>query len=244
MTKDYHQRDHATRTGRLLYTSKKADRMDEERGRERWTMTRHADGRRSLMSHGKIDDRPSVLRFVHLTANADWSPLDAFVRISVGDEFGGSGWFRFANGIAECETVTTLEGRVSQRVPYSGACPGFGGHAIQNDGWVCASVDLSKPGETQSLVHLVSSTDHRGATGPSIALVRPRIIYTGDEEITVGAGTFKAHHFQFVGVEGLPEEHPVYNVWTTTDGDYVFLKGQVDGYMQTYYELVELSDGL
>jgi hypothetical protein len=33
-------------------------------------------------------------------------------------------------------------------------------------------------------------------------------------------------------------------VWTTTDGDYILLKGQVDGYMQTYYELVELSEGL
>ena len=94
MTKEYHQRDHVTRTGRLLYTSKKPDRMDEERGRERWTMTRHQDGRRSIMSHGEIDDRPSVLRFVHVTANADWSPVDAFVRITVGDEFRGSGWLQ------------------------------------------------------------------------------------------------------------------------------------------------------
>ena len=244
MTKDYHQRDHVTRSGRLLYTSKKPDRMDEERGRENWTMTRHTDGRRSLMSHGEIHDRPSVLRFVHVTAKADWSPLDAFVRITVSDVFRGSGLFRFANGVAECETVTAHEGRVSQRVAYSGICPGFGGHAIQNDGWVCASVDLSKPGETQSFVQLISSTDHRGATGPMIAEARPSVIYVGDEEITVGAGTFTAHHFQFVAVEGLPEEHPIYNVWTTTDGDYIFLKGQVDGYMQTYYELVELTEGL
>lgn len=244
MTKDYHQRDHVTRKGRLLYTSKKPDRLDEERGREVWTMTRHKDGRRSLMSHGEIDDRPSVLRFVHLTANADWSPIDAFVRISVGDEFRGSGWYRFANGIAECETVTALEGRMSQRVPYTGKCPGFGGHAIQNDGWVCAAMDLSKPGEPQSYVQLISSPDHRGATGPTIAQATPTIVYVRDEEITVGAGTFTAHHFQFIGVEGLLEEHPPYNVWTTTDGDYIFLKGQVDGYMQTYYELVELSEGL
>lgn len=244
MIKDYHQRDHVTRKGRLLYTSKKPDRLDEERGREVWTMTRHADGRRSLMSHGEIDDRPSVLRFVHLTANADWSPVDAFVRITVGDTFRGSGWFRFTNGVAECETVTALEGRMSQRIPYSGVCPGFGGHAIQNDGWVCAAVDLSKPGEPQTYVQLVSSTDHRGATGPFIAEARPTVVYVGDEEIEVGAGSFIAHHFQFVSVEGLPEEHPVYNVWTTTDGDYIFLKGQVDGYMQTYYELVELEEGL
>ncbi len=244
MIKDYHQRDHVTRRGRLLYTSKKPDRLDEERGREVWTLTRHGDGRRSIMSHGEIDDRPSVLRFVHLTVDANWSPIDAFVRITVGDEFRGSGWYRFAGGVAECETVTALEGRMSQRVPYAGICPGFGGHAIQNDGWVCAAVDLSKPGEAQTFTQLISSSDHRGATGPYIAEARPSVVYLGDEEITVGAGTFPAHYFQFVSVEGLPEEHPIYNVWTSIDGDYVFLKGQVDGYMQTYYELVELSEGL
>lgn len=244
MVKEYHQRDHVTRKGRLLYTSKKADRMDEERGREVWTMTRHTDGRRSIMSHGEIDDKPSVLRFVQVTTNADFSPLDAFVRITVGDEFYGSGWYRFANGMAECETVTKFEGRLSQRVPYEGICPGFGGHAIQNDGWVCAAVDRTKPGKRQSFVQLISSTDHRGATGPTLASATPIAIYVGDEELTVGAGTFTAHHFQIVSVEGLPEEHPPYNLWTTTDGDFIFLKGQVDGYMQTHYELVELSEGL
>ena len=244
MIKEYHQRDHLSRKGRLLYTSRKPDRLGEERGREVWTLTRHSDGRRSLMSHGEIDDRPSVLRFVHLTVDSGWSPVDAFVRITVGDEFRGSGWFRFAHGVAECETVTTTDGRLSQRVPYSGICPVFGGHAIQNDGWVCAAVDLSRPGEPQTFEHFLSSTDHRGATGPTIATARPTVIYQGDEDITVGAGSFTAHHFQFVAVEGLPEEHPIYNVWTTNDGDYVFLKGQVDGYMQTYYELVELSEGL
>jgi len=32
-------------------------------------------------------------------------------------------------------------------------------------------------------------------------------------------------------------------VWCTADGEYLFSKGQVAGYMQTYYELVELSRG-
>jgi hypothetical protein len=41
----------------------------------------------------------------------------------------------------------------------------------------------------------------------------------------------------------LPQEHPPYDVWCTADGDYVFLKGAVGGYMQTYYELTELWRG-
>ena len=40
---------------------------------------------------------------------------------------------------------------------------------------------------------------------------------------------------------GLPQEHPPYDLWCTADGDYVFLRGAVGGYMQTRYELVELT---
>mgnify|MGYP000449827315 CR=1 FL=1 len=39
----------------------------------------------------------------------------------------------------------------------------------------------------------------------------------------------------------LPEEHPLYDVWCTDDGEYLFLKGAVGGYMQTRYELTELT---
>jgi hypothetical protein len=69
------------------------------------------------------------------------------------------------------------------------------------------------------------------------------IVFVGPEQVTVGAGTFDALHFQFVTNPELPQEHPPYDVWCTADGDYLFLKGQVAGYMQTHYELVELSRG-
>ncbi len=35
--------------------------------------------------------------------------------------------------------------------------------------------------------------------------------------------------------------HPDYHVWVTADDDAIFLKGGVDGYMMTWYELVELK---
>ena len=57
------------------------------------------------------------------------------------------------------------------------------------------------------------------------------------------AGSFDALHYQFVANPELPQEHPPYDVYCTADGEYLFLKGQVAGYMQTYYELVELSRG-
>ena len=56
----------------------------------------------------------------------------------------------------------------------------------------------------------------------------------------MAAGTFDALHFKFVSAPGLPVEHPPYDIWCTADDDYVFLKGVIGGYMQTYYELVEL----
>lgn len=241
--KDYLQRDHAVRTGRVRYTSNKPDRLGEERGRERWTLVRHTDGRRSLLAHSEIDDRPSVLRFVQVNLRPDFCPADAFVRITVGDQFHGSGWFRFDGETAECETLTTPDGRVSQRMNVAGGARFFGGHAIQNDGWATQMVDRSRPGEIQSVTAVLSSPDHRGATGPMLCTVAANLVYDGEEAVTVAAGTFPAWHFRFVTVTGMAGEHPDYDVWTTTDGDFVVLKAQVAGYMQTHYELVELHDG-
>lgn len=242
MSKDYLQRDHTVRTGVIRYTSKKPDRLDEERGRERWTMVRHADGRRSLLAHSEIDDRPSVLRFVQVNLQPDFRPADAFVRITVGDEFHGSGWFRFDGESAECETFTRADGRVSQRMHIDGGPGFFGGHAIQNDGWATQMVNRNRPGDVQSVQAILSSPDHRGATGPMLCTVNANIVFDGEEEVSVDAGRFPAWHFRFVTVTGMAGEHPDYDVWTSTDGDFIVLKAQVAGYMQTYYELVELHD--
>ena len=89
---------------------------------------------------------------------------------------------------------------------------------------------------------LLSSPDHRGATGPMLFPISMGMDYVGEEEITVKAGTFKALHFQFVSAPGLPEAHPIYDVWCTADGNYQFLLGTVGGYMQTHYELVEYEE--
>lgn len=239
---DYLQRDHKIIRGRIAYTSNKPDRLGHDRGREVFTVTVHNDGRRSLIAHAEIDDRPSVLRFAQLNLDPKWQPTDAFIRITVGDQFRGSGWFRFTDKDVECETFTATEGRISQRWPLNGPAPMFGGHAISNDGWCTKLYDLNGP-KTQTLPRfVVSSTDHRGATGPYVSPVSVTMSLVGREKITVKAGTFDALHFSFGDVQGLPVEHPLYEVWVTADGNYTFLKGFVGGYMMTEYELVELSD--
>ena len=122
----------------------------------------------------------------------------------------------------------------------------FGTHPIQADAMLMSLASRTGGPDWQRFPELwMCSLDHRGATGP-LLMKHPnglRLAYVGEERVTVKAGTFDAYHFRFVSSPGLPQEHPPYDLWCTADGDFLFLKGQVAGYMQTYYELVELISG-
>jgi len=96
---------HRSIRGTISYTSKKSERLDEERGREYFTLTQQADGTDVLLAHCEIDDKPNVIRDISLALrHHDSSPLDCSVRLTVGDQFEGTGWMRFSDGYAECET--------------------------------------------------------------------------------------------------------------------------------------------
>ena len=236
------QKDHETVIGKIIYLSDKEDRKGQERGREYFIINKHANGHRKIVAHCEIDDRPAVMRDITYSLDENWLPLDCFVRISVNDKFMGSGWFNFGDGFAECEADTLLEGRVSQRMKTQGQLKTFQNHAIACDAWHLRLFDRSKPENPQNIGEMMlSSPDHRGATGPMLFSITSNIEFVGEESVTVKAGTFDALHYRFVGTPGLPQEHPPYDVWCTNDGDFLFLKGAVGGYMQTYYELVELE---
>jgi hypothetical protein len=243
-------RPHETIRGRILYTSRKSDRLGQERGREFFTITKHQDGRRTLRAHAEIDDAPNVLRDVVLTQDHAGLTRDAFVRLSVGDQSFGSSWFRFTDEYAECEGWNHHRGRFSERVEYDHVPPVFGTHPIQGDAWHLRAVDRSKGPCIQVFEKfLMSSLDHRGATGPSLVWhdAGMKIEYVGEDRITVGAGTFDALHFCYGDREskspGSNEsgEHPPYEIWVTADDDFILLKAQVTGYMMTFYELMELQ---
>lgn len=225
-------------TGTLAYTSTKPGREGAERGRESFRMDVHPDGNRIITAHSEIDDAPAVVRDVSLRVDAGGSPEECFVRIAVGGRFRGSAWFNFTPGLAECEARTELEGRISQRMALDEPLPAFGNHAMVNDGFLMSRYDLARGTGTQQIRRmLLSSPDHRGATGPMLFAVDVAISFVGRERLVVAAGAFDALHFRIVDVPGLPEEHPAYDLWTTADGDYVLLKAAVSGYMQTAYEL-------
>jgi len=243
-------RPHKTLRGHIHYTSSKPGREGVERGREHFTITVHGDERRTLRAHCEIDDEPNVLRDVTLTKNENWDTLDAFVRLSLGDEQQGSSWFYFGDTGADCEGWTHERGRFSEHEAYDERPAIFGTHPIQGDAWHLAVIDRSEGPKVHTFDRfLMTSLDHRGATGPSLVWHDPGMIieFVGEETITVGAGTFDALHFCYgergSTAQGSNEtnEHPPYEVWVTADGEFVLLKAQVTGYMQTQYELVSLE---
>lgn len=228
--------------GRILYTSRKPERLGQERGREFFHLSVQDDGARVLQAHCEIDDAPSVIRDVQLALDAAWRPLDCSVRLTVGGQFEGTGFMRFSPVLAECETFNRRDGRLSQRLELDQPVRWLGAHPICGDALCLKLYDLAAgPGKQFFPNLMLSSPDHRGATGPLLFPLGFGLEFAGREEISIAAGKFSALHFRYVDTAGqLPEEHPPYDVWCSDDGEYLFLKGGVGGYMQTYYELVEL----
>lgn len=234
--------------GHLHYTSDAPGRVGVERGREDFIITVMGDGSRTIRAYTEIDDAPNVMRDVTLSLDAQWQPTDCFVRLSVGDRFVGSSWFRFSDGLAECEGYTVAEGRFSQRFATAGRLAAFGTHPIQADAWLMGLYDVSRGTGSQLFTNLLlCSLDHRGATGPMI-MAHPKGVplqYLGPERITVKAGTFDALHYRIVETQegddtrNEPGKHPPYDLWCTADGDRICLLATVTGYMQTRYELTE-----
>jgi hypothetical protein len=237
---------HRTIRGRILYTSKKPERLDQERGRETFVFTRHTDGKLTLRAQCEIEEpAPTVLRDIVYALDADDRPLDCYVRLTVGDAFMGAGFFRLGKDFVECESYGPSIGRVSQRVEVEPGYDGFGTHPIVADGYLTRCMDLSRGPHKRQLRCYVPSTDHRGATAPLIGEANLFLEYVGEETVTVKAGTFPARHYRFTdeaaGMVTKDGSHPAYDFWVTADADAIFLQGGVGGYMQTWYELVELE---
>ncbi|GGI75165.1 hypothetical protein GCM10007973_10010 [Polymorphobacter multimanifer] len=236
---------HPRITGAIRYTSKKPELLDQERGRENFAFTRHASGAVTLQAHCEIEEpRPTVMRDILYSIDAEGRPMDCQIRLSLDDEYLGSGWVRFdhATGMAECESHGPTIGRLRQAMPIPDGLDGFGTHPIVGDGYLTRCMDLSKGPHRRLIKVLLPSPDHRGATPPMLALVTITLEYVGEAERTVPAGTFACRHFRFVDEGAMGgNQHPPYDMWVTADADSIFVCGGVGGYMQTWYELVSLT---
>ncbi|MBM0170607.1 hypothetical protein [Altererythrobacter sp. C41] len=237
---------HSTISGKILYTSRKPGREGQERGREYFTFTKHSNGSRTLRALCEIEEPdPTVLRDITYSLDANDMPTDCFVRLMIGDEFMGAGLFRILENEIECESFGPSIGRISQRLPIVGKYDGFGTHPISGDAYITKKMDRSKGPHQRALRTFLPSPDHRGATPPLLDEVNMELAYVGEETVTVAAGTFDAYHYRFSdehgGMATTSGAHPDYDVWVTADDDAIFLKGGVGGYMQTWYELTELT---
>lgn len=238
---------HRTISGKILYTSRKPGREGQERGREWFTFTHHTDGKRSLRARCEIDEpAPSVHRDVVYSLDENDRPMDCFVRLTIGDRFMGAGLFIIGKDSVECESYGPSIGRISQTMPLCGDFDGFGTHPISGDAYITKKMDRSLGLHKRNFRCFLPSPDHRGATPPLIAESNIDLGYVGEETVTVAAGTFDCYKYQFtddaggmISVDG--HAHPPYELWVTADEDAIFVQGGVGGYMQTWYELVELS---
>jgi hypothetical protein len=190
---------HRTVSGFIRYTSKKPEIFNQERGRESFMFTHHSDGKVTFRAHCEIEEpSPTVMRDIIYSVDENFRPMDCHVRLTIGDAFMGSGWFRMVGdpndgGYIECESYGPSIGRVSQKRPMNGSFDGFGTHPIVGDGYLTRCMDVSKGPHKRPIRCLLPSPDHRGATPPMVAEVNMFLEYVGDETVTVAAGTFKCH---------------------------------------------------
>jgi hypothetical protein len=217
--------------GELCYTHD-----GRERGRERFSISVHADGSRILRAMSEIFET-RVLRDVSVRVGPDWCPRDAFVRITVNDEFRGSGWFVFDEGEAQCEALHAPATRVSQRSKCTGRVRSFGTHPILADGWHTALFDMDGARQQQFDRLMISSYAFDGATGPELLPNVFGLEFIGIEEITVPAGAFRCRHFRFLLRGTAFDYHPPYDVWVTDDGDNVMVRALVGAPKDFLYEL-------
>lgn len=227
------------RLGRIAYRSEANGALW---GYEDWRITREADGGRCLSVHCEMTlKEENVIRDTVLAVDANFQPREAYVRICNSGQWTGGGWFAFGENEAEGESLTRTEGRLSQRIAIQRPMRGFGIHAVQGDGWLAASFPYEKGEGHEHFAgrNLLHSRHHLGATGPKLETSTSGLRYRGRETIDVPAGRFECHRLEFLG---MTNDHPPYTMWISADGDFLFVKGVVTGYIDSVF-LLESIEG-
>ncbi len=237
---------HRNVRGKIRYSSVKPGMEGQERGREWFNFSHHADGSVIMSAQCEIEEPdPTVLRTITCHIGPDRKPQNLLVHLTLGDEFLGSGWMRYdsANDQITCESYGPSIGRNSE-TREADDFDAFGTHPVVGDGFTTRLMDVSQGPHRRRLKFYLPSPDHRGATPPQIAYLEMVMEYVGEEERTVEAGTFQCRRYRYVddSDEGMGgTKHPDFDMWVTADDDSILVYGSIDGYMMNRYELVELE---
>lgn len=231
---------HVTKRGTIIYKIDSPEFPEGIWGREFFIMTRHANNERVLRAYCELHDDPLLVRDVFQRVDADFHPQDASVRLTENDQFKGTAWYNFTDHDAEMQGFNIEDGRTSEKIEIDRSVRGFGNHSAMGDAWLVAKFDRSQgPRQHTFYDNPLTSIDHRGATGPRLEKTAfSTFEYFGEESMTVAAGTFDCHHFAFVVVAN---DHPMYHLWVTADGDFVFVKGVIEAPYNWTLELSEFS---
>ena len=152
--------------GKLLYLTDGQGEM----GRENFHITIQPDGTRTMRATCEMDD-DQLIRDVILTVNKEWYPLEAFVRLSIEEQFIGSTWYYFTEHTAECEGFTVKEGRFTQRFDSVNRIRFFGAHPLHGDSWGLAIWKRDKDKDPNVLgMCFASSHLPNGGSGPMLEL--------------------------------------------------------------------------
>ncbi len=185
--------EHSTWSGRIDYIHD----TGRQRGREWFTVTKHSEGFRVVRAMCEMDDS-EILRDVTFTLTEDFKPVEAYVRIVVKGKHKGSAWFTFEGEEAKCESWMSGLGRVTQKIIVPGGVASFGPHPVLCDCFHTALFDHKSSQKIQAVERILhSSPEPDGASGPMLGRWEFGIEFIGPETITVPAGTFDTHHYQF-----------------------------------------------
>lgn len=188
--------------GEVVYSELGPDDTLAQFGQESFSISCFPDGSRTLRAVCRYSTN-GLTRDVTYTIGADFKPVECFVRVALPSQVIGSAWFRFTDTTAEAEGFTAKEGRFSQRVEVPRRVTAFGSHPLCSDFWRIAHLKTGKPGEVQILKNCMnSSAAASGDTGPMLFQREYSYTYVGEQTVTVPAGTFTAHQFDWAVRDG------------------------------------------
>lgn len=205
-------------------------RDGKPRGQERVLVTVHEDGRRTLRTLSEIFEA-EVLRDVTYTVDADYRPLEAFVRVSVQDRYLGSAWFRFHDTLVECETASAEGVRATESMPLEAPAMSFLSHAVASDVWHGAAIRKQPGLGPQAITPLLTcSPRHDGSTAPKLGTWPLRAVFLGIEPVDTVAGSIEAEHIRYEE----PNGELFLDTWCSADGDRILLRMYYPPFESTY----------
>lgn len=183
--------------GTLMYREPGPDGALVDFGQEDFTISGFPDGSRTLRALCRYSTT-GLVRDVTYTIGADFKPVECFVRVARQDHAIGSAWFRFTDTTAEAEGFTRKEGRFRQCIDVPQRVTAFGSHPLCSDFWRVAHLRAENPGALQTVDNCMNSSPAAsGDSGPMLFQRSYSYKYVGEESVTVLAGTFNTHQFDW-----------------------------------------------